>query len=105
MLEIGPIGFFLWYLLRLRIVLLLWRTYTRLKLPLTREMALTAFLMHLLFLPSQVVFQITFTIYYWLFAGFILLLPRIEERQRQLDLEDELESNLLVTQIQVGVER
>lgn len=91
MLELGPVGFFLWYLLRLRIVVLLWSTYRRLTLPLTKELALTAFLIHILFVPGQVVFQITFTVYYWFLAGFILLLPRLEKRFA----EDEAEADFV----------
>ena len=78
MLEFGPIGFLLWYGLRICIIVYLWRTYTRLKFPLLRELALSAFLVHLISLPGQMVFQITFMVYYWFLAGFIFLLPQIE---------------------------
>ena len=87
MLEIGPIGFFLWYLLRFRIIWLLWVTHRSLNNPLLRELALAAFLLHVLSISGQVVFQITFTLYYWLLAGFIFLLPRLSLRQEILDSE------------------
>ena len=85
MLELGPIGFAIWYSLRLRITYCLWKVYHQLTIPLFRELALTAFLLHLIAFPGQVVFQVTFLFYYWFTAGFIVLLPQLEllELQRR----------------------
>lgn len=88
MLELGPLGFLLWYIVRFRIMLLFWGAYKALHLPLLKEFALTGFLINLLSLPGQMVFQITFNVYYWFLAGFIFLLPRLEENEFA-DREDE----------------
>lgn len=81
MLELGPIGFLLWYLLKLVLIIELWRTYCHLRFPFLRELALTGFLVHLLCIAGQMVFQITFMVYYWFIAGFILMLPQIQTRK------------------------
>lgn len=78
-LEIGPIGFFLWYLLRLILIYLLWRTFLKLKRPLLRQLALSAFLIHALQFTGQLVFNHTLLVYYWFLAGFIFLLPQLEQ--------------------------
>ncbi|MEH2381184.1 MAG: hypothetical protein V7K27_20235 [Nostoc sp.] len=78
-LEIGPIGFFLWYLLRVILIYLLWRTFLKLKRPLLRQLALSAFLIHAIQFSSQIVFNHTLLVYYWFLAGFIFLLPRLEQ--------------------------
>lgn len=78
-LEIGPIGFFLWYLLRLILIYLLWRAFLKLKRPLLRQLALSAFLIHLLQFTGQLVFNHTLLVYYWFLAGFIFVLPRLEQ--------------------------
>ncbi|MBD2358433.1 hypothetical protein H6G41_28130 [Tolypothrix sp. FACHB-123] len=78
-LEIGPTGFFLWYLLRLILIYLLWHTFLKLKRPLLRQLALSAFLIHTLQFNAQLVFNHTLLVYYWFLAGFIFLLPRLEQ--------------------------
>lgn len=90
MIELGPIGFVLWYLLRFRLLVLLWRTFRRSESPLARELGLSAFLIHLLSLPGQMVFQVTFNLYYWFLAGFAFLLPRLDEIG--IEAEEELEA-------------
>lgn len=90
MYEIGPFGFALWYLLRLSLIAALWRTYLRAQVPLYRELALTACLIHATSLTSQMVFQITFMVYYWFLAGFVLLLPRLERLEQEYSPEREL---------------
>ncbi len=83
MYELGPFGFGLWYMFRLALIGALWRTYVRARTPLCRELSLTACLIHATALPSQMVFQITFMVYYWFFAGFILLVPRLEHSEEE----------------------
>ncbi|MEQ8994951.1 MAG: hypothetical protein RID53_00410 [Coleofasciculus sp. B1-GNL1-01] len=78
-LEIGPIGFFLWYALRASLVVYLGLLVWKLKIPFLRQLALAAFLIHAINLRGQVVFNHTFSIYYWFLAGFIFLLPRLEQ--------------------------
>ncbi|AFY30859.1 hypothetical protein [Calothrix sp. PCC 7507] len=79
MLELGPVGFLMWYLLRFMILGLLWTTFYKLKRPLLRQLALSAFLIHLLQIPGQLVFNHTLLVYYWFLAGFVFVLPRIEQ--------------------------
>lgn len=80
MLELGILGFFLWYGIRVSLLGLLWITYRSLHAPFLRELALVVFLIHLTSLPHLMVFQVTFMVYYWFFAGFILLLPALERK-------------------------
>ncbi len=90
MLELGPLGFMLWYALRIRLMIVLWRCYSSLSFPLLRELALSCFLVHSISFLGQMVFQVTFSVYYWFLAGFALLLPSIE--QRELAEENVLDS-------------
>ncbi len=81
MLELGLIGFVLWYGLRTLVILALWRTYRRLRSPDLKKLALATFLFHLVNISSVLVFQVTLGVYYWLLAGFVYLLPRLEARE------------------------
>jgi hypothetical protein len=78
MLELGLAGFVLWYAVRLYLLWALWRTWRRLRLPLLRHLALAGFLIHAIHLQAPVVVNHTFGVYYWFFAGFIFLLPKLE---------------------------
>jgi len=60
MLELGPIGFVLWYSLRILIIFALWKTIRRLKIPLLRRLALTGFLIHVIMITNFVVFNVFF---------------------------------------------
>ncbi len=77
-LELGPLGFVLWYGLRVVLIVSLWFTIWRVKRPLLRQLAIVAFLTHLVMLSGQLVFHHTFAIYYWFMSGFIFLLPQLE---------------------------
>jgi hypothetical protein len=77
-LEIGPLGFLLWYGLRILLLFALWKTFLRLKNPFLKQLSLSAFLFHLINITGHLVFNHVFSIYYWFFAGFILLLPKLE---------------------------
>lgn len=78
-LEIGPLGCFLWYLLRFVLIVLLWGTFLKLKRPLLRQLALSACLIHALVFTGQLVFNHTLIVYYWFLGGFLFLLPRLEK--------------------------
>lgn len=80
-LEIGPLGFILWYALRLFLIISLLGIFLRLKTPFLRNLALAAFLFHAINFTGQVIFNTTCGIYYWFFSGFIFLLPELEYRQ------------------------
>jgi hypothetical protein len=91
LLELGPVGFVLWYSLRFVLIVFLWSTYSNLKRPLLKQLALSAFLIHLLQFSFQLVFNHTLLVYYWFLAGFIFLLPKLEqiENWKKLELLDQ----------------
>ncbi|MFB2935442.1 hypothetical protein ACE1B6_09195 [Aerosakkonemataceae cyanobacterium BLCC-F154] len=80
-LEIGPIGFFLWYSLRIAILGSLLIVFWKLRRPLLRQLALAAFLIQLSWINGQLVFHHTFAVYYWFLTGFVFLLPWLEYRE------------------------
>lgn len=45
-----------------------------------RFLGFAAFLIHAFALPGALVLNHTMTVYYWFFAGFIFLLPRLDSR-------------------------
>jgi hypothetical protein len=90
MLELGPVGFFFWYLLRLSLIIYIWLVFLKLKRPWLKELALAIFLIQAIQLYSLLVFNQAFAIYYWFLSGFIFLLPKIEETENwriELDLQ------------------
>jgi hypothetical protein len=80
-LELGPVGFLLWYGLRLILIFSLWRVCMKLKSPFLRQLAFAAFLFHAINITNQLVFNNTLAIYYWFVGGFIFLLPQLEYQQ------------------------
>lgn len=80
-LELGPIGFLLWYGLRVSIAIALWRVFWNLKRPFLRQLALSAFLIHVINLNGHLVFHHTFSVYYWFLSGFVFLLPQLEQTE------------------------
>jgi hypothetical protein len=80
-LEIGPIGFLLWYGLRVSIAVALWSIFLKLKKPFLRQLALTAFLIQISQFTEHLVFNHTFSVYYWFFSGFVFLLPQLEQTE------------------------
>ncbi|WGV24072.1 hypothetical protein [Halotia branconii] len=76
--EVGLIGVIFWYGTRIFLMMALWFVYRKLQNAFLKDMALVAFLIHLQFLPSQVVFHPLAVVYYWFLSGFIFLLPRLE---------------------------
>ena len=92
-LELGPVGFFLWYGLRVSIIIALWLVFWKLKRAFLRHLALAAFIIQVIQINGQLVFHHTFSIYYWFLSSFIFLLPRLEQvenwhREQQLLQED-----------------
>ncbi|MDB9482195.1 hypothetical protein PN476_06130, partial [Dolichospermum circinale CS-537/05] len=80
-LEIGIFGFILWYALRLYLIISLLGSFLKLKTPFLRNLALAAFLFQAINFTGQLVFNTTFAVYYWFFAGFIFLLQQLEYQQ------------------------
>ncbi|MCM1984604.1 hypothetical protein [Lyngbya confervoides] len=77
-LELGPIGFFLWYGTKLLLLLLLWQTYHNLNRSYLRNLALSIFLYQLITFPGQLVFNQTANLFQWFLYGFIYLLPKLD---------------------------
>ncbi len=93
-LELGPIGFFIWYGLRVFILIGLGNVFLKLKSPFLKELALSAFLIQAIQINSQLVTHHTFSVYYWFLSSFIFLLPHLEQienwhRKQQLLPPDE----------------
>jgi len=76
--ELGPLGFLLWYGFRVMLIFNLWNTIWKVKRPFLRQLAIVAFFTHLVMLSGQMVFHHTFAVYYWFMGGFIFLLPQLE---------------------------
>jgi hypothetical protein len=80
-LEIGPLGFSLWYGLRIALMFSNWRVFIKLKSPFLRQLALSFLLLQVINITNQFVFNNTLSIYTWFFSGCIFLLPELEYRQ------------------------
>lgn len=98
-LELGPIGFALWYGLRVSIVIALFLVFWQLKRAFLRQLALAACLIQVIQISGQLVFHHTFSVYYWFLSSFIFMLPRLEQienwyREQQL-LEPDVEPTYL----------
>jgi hypothetical protein len=76
--EVGLVGVIFWYGMRIALIMALWAIYKNLQSPFLKDMALVAFLIHLQFIPGQVVFHPLSVVYYWFLSGFIFLLPQLE---------------------------
>lgn len=92
-LEIGPIGFFLWYGLRIVILGSLLMVFWKLRRPLLRQLALAAFLIQFSWINGQLVFHHTFAVYYWFLTGFVFLLPWLEYRENFYRQQQILQQN------------
>lgn len=88
MLELGPFGFCIWYLLRILLLVALWQVYHRLKRPFLRQLALSIFLLHCFWLTGSVVFLHTANLYYWFLTGFAFLLPRLEKIEQHREQQN-----------------
>ena len=80
--EIGVIGFVLFYLIRINLIICLGLTSIKLRDSFLSQVGIAAFLFHALQITNPVVFNPNMGIYYWFFAGFILLLPELERREK-----------------------
>lgn len=77
-LEIGPVGFFLWYGLRLVLLFTLMRVSLKLSHPFLRQLALSVLVYQGVTFIAQMVYNHTANVYHWFFYGFIFLLPYLE---------------------------
>ena len=92
MLDLGPIGLLLWDGLRLYLIFCSWHLFKQLKDPFLIQLALSNFLFQTLQFTSSLVSNPTFSLYYWFFAGFIFLLPELE--QREYPQQDKVKSQI-----------
>ncbi|NEO88596.1 MAG: hypothetical protein F6J87_30850 [Spirulina sp. SIO3F2] len=77
-LELGPIGFVLWYGMRVAIIVGLLVIFFRLKRPFLRDLALAGALIQTVMFINQMVFHNSFGLYYWLYTSFLYALPWLE---------------------------
>lgn len=78
MLELGPLGFVLIYLMRLTLVGFAFRHARLLRTRFHRALAVGAFLYFLVQMIGSVVFDVTTGVYYWFFAGLAMLAARLD---------------------------
>lgn len=79
MLELGVLGFTAIYLVRLYLIVFAFRQVRRLRTRFHRALTVASFLFLLGVLPSGYVFDVTSGIYYWFFAGLVLLAQRLDQ--------------------------
>jgi hypothetical protein len=79
MLELGAIGFTVFYLIRIGLVLFAFSQVFRLRTRFHRILAVGSFLYLLASLPGSIVFDLTSGIYYWTFVGILFLAMRLDE--------------------------
>ena len=77
-LELGIIGFFFWYGLKIVLLIAMWKAYRQLKRPFLKQLALSIFLFQTINITSQFVFNHSANLYFWFLSGFIFLLPQLE---------------------------
>ena len=78
MLELGAVGFLLIYFLRAYLSIFALRQVFALRTRFHRALATASFLFSLTALPGVVVFDVTSDLYYWFFAGLLLLAVRLD---------------------------
>jgi hypothetical protein len=93
--EIGLLGFFLWYGLRIVLLISLGSVFLKLKNPFYKELALAIFLFQLINIIGQLITNPTMLFYFWFFSGFIYLLPALEYKEKeQIRFEEDQNNNL-----------
>jgi hypothetical protein len=92
MLELGVFGFLVWYVLKLYLILALWRTRVQTRNPFLKNLALAAFLVHAIMFTGTTVLNHTAHVYFWFMAGFIFLLPRLDSIVARESLENDRHS-------------
>jgi hypothetical protein len=80
MIELGPIGFFLVYLVRLFLIGIALRQSLVLRTTFHRALATACLLFLVGELPGNVVFDVTCDMYYWFFAGLLMLVVRLDRQ-------------------------
>jgi len=78
MLELGPLGFFLVYSVRMILVFFTFGQVLRLRTVFHRAVAISALLFLLVQIPGGVIFEVTAGVYYWFLAGLVFLVVRLD---------------------------
>ncbi len=98
--EIGLLGFFLWYGLRIVLLISLGSVFLRLKHPFYKELALAIFLFQLINVTGQLITNPTMLVYFWFFSGFIYLLPALEDKEiEQIRFNEAKNNDLRLTNL------
>jgi hypothetical protein len=82
-LELGPLGFLLVYFVRLYLTLYAFSQARALRTRFHRALATASFLAFLAAIPGGVVFDVTSDVYYWFFAGLLMLVVRLDQEAAQ----------------------
>ncbi|NEQ98017.1 MAG: hypothetical protein F6K30_15080 [Cyanothece sp. SIO2G6] len=78
-LEIGPLGFALWYGLRIILWVSLIQVYCKLTHPFLKQLALSVAIYQAVTFINQMVHNHTANFYHWFLYSFIFLLPQLEQ--------------------------
>lgn len=78
MLELGPLGLLLVYFLRVCLAAVAFRQVLTLRTRFHRAVATTCLLWFLASIPGGVIFDVTSDVYFWFFAGLLLLAMRLD---------------------------
>ena len=98
--EIGLLGFILWYGLRIVLLISLFSVMLRLSYPFSKDLALAVFLFQLINITGQLVTNPTMLMYFWFFSGFIYLLPLLEDKERRrINLDKRGDGNAISTNL------
>ena len=82
--EIGTLGFLIWYALRITLMIYLFRVFLKLRNVYLFSLTLSAFLYHLINLPGQVVFGVVNNLYYWFLVGLVYCLLKLEKNRNEI---------------------
>jgi len=83
MIEIGWLGFILWYIIRLLLLFLLWQIYCKLKHPFLRQIALSLLIFQSINLTNKIVFHHVNSFFHWFSFGIAFLLPKLDKIEEQ----------------------
>jgi hypothetical protein len=78
MVELGAVGFLLIYFLRFYLAIFAFRQIFVLRTRFHRAIATATLLFSLIAIPGGVVFDVTLDVYYWFFAGLLMLVIRLD---------------------------
>jgi hypothetical protein len=82
-LEVGVVGATSWFLIRISLIIALFLSFIKIRDPYISQLALAAFLFHGLQITANVIFNPSMGVYFWFFAGYVILLPELERREQE----------------------